>query len=40
MFAIMASALSQVGSWFANFGSAACVLWILDEPKCPKSLLK
>ena len=34
------SLLEGLGSMFANAGSTACMLWWLDEPKCPKSLIK
>lgn len=40
MFAIVASAFVKVGGWAAQFGSQACFQWCLDEPECPKSLLK
>ena len=36
----IASILTGVGSFFANAGSQACFMFILDEPKCPKSLIK
>lgn len=32
--------LSFLGFKAASVGSQACVLWMLDEPKCPKSLIK
>ncbi len=34
------SILTGVGSFFANAGSQACFTWWMDEPKCPKSLIK
>ncbi len=40
MFAIFASVAAKMGSFAAEFGSQACVLWWFDEPECPKSLLK
>lgn len=38
--AFVASLLATVGSFVASMGSQACVLFILDEPECPKSLIK
>lgn len=38
--AFVASLLATVGSFVASMGSQACVLVILDEPECPKSLIK
>ncbi len=32
--------LSFFGFKVASVGSQACVLFLLDEPKCPKSLIK
>ncbi len=32
--------IATVGSFVANLGSQACYLVILDEPECPKSLIK
>lgn len=34
------SLLEGLGSMFASAGSTACLLGWLDEPKCPKSLIK
>ena len=36
----IASLLAGVGSFFASLGSQACTWWWVDEPKCPKSLIK
>lgn len=36
----IADALAGVGSFFAGFGSQACLHLWFDEPKCPKSLIK
>ena len=36
----IASLLSSLGGMFASVGSVACDLWWLDEPECPKSLIK
>ena len=35
-----ASILKALGLSAASLGSQACVCWVLDEPKCPKSLIK
>lgn len=34
------NALAAMGSFFASFGSQACILFWVDEPECPKSLIK
>ncbi len=36
----IASLLATFGSFVANMGSQACYVIILDEPECPKSLIK
>ena len=36
----IASLLSSLGGMFANASSSACVGWWIDEPECPKSLIK
>lgn len=36
----IASILSFIGAAVASTGSNACLLMILDEPECPKSLIK
>lgn len=33
------SLLSWLGGLSAAFGTKACTLWLMDEPKMPKSLL-
>ena len=33
------SFLSWLGSLSATMGTKACVVWYMDEPKMPKSLL-
>lgn len=38
--AFVASLLASVGSFLATMGSQACFMIILDEPECPKSLVK
>ena len=35
-----ASILAALGFGAASFGSQACFSWLLDEPECPKSLIK
>lgn len=34
------SFLSWIGSLAASTGSKACWVWLTDEPKMPKSLIK
>ena len=36
----VASLLAAIGSAVASVGSQACAFIILDEPECPKSLIK
>ncbi len=36
---MFASLLSWLGSVTASCGTKACVLWLADEPKMPKSML-
>ena len=36
----IASLLATVGSFVASMGSQACYFVVLDEPECPKSLIK
>ena len=36
----VASLLSALGNMFAGAASNACVAWWIDEPECPKSLIK
>lgn len=36
----IASLLSSIGGLFAGASSVACGFWWLDEPECPKSLIK
>ena len=37
---MLAAILSFLGFRVASFGSQACAFGILDEPECPKSLIK
>ena len=36
----LANLLANVGETVAEAGSSACVLWVVDEPECPESLVK
>lgn len=36
----LATVLAAVGSLVAGLGSNACFLVVIDEPECPKSLIK
>lgn len=36
---MLASILSWIGSLSASAGTTACLAWLIDEPKMPKSLL-
>lgn len=38
--AFVASLLATVGSFLATMGSQACIFVVVDEPECPKSLIK
>ncbi len=35
-----ASILKALGISAASTGSQACIFWYVDEPECPKSLIK
>lgn len=37
---MFANLLALLGLGAANTGSQACVLWVIDEPECPESLVK
>ena len=37
---MFSSLLEGLGKMFANAGSTACFWVWIDEPKCPKSLIK
>ena len=37
---MFANLLAALGIGAANAGSKACLLWMLDEPECPESLIK
>ncbi len=34
------TALASIGTFVAEFGSQACIYFWLDEPKCPRTLIK
>ena len=36
----IASLLATFGSLVASMGSQACFLFLMDEPECPKNLIK
>lgn len=38
--AVLATILAAVGALTASLGSQACIVVILDEAECPKSLIK
>ena len=37
---LFASVLNFFGEIGANVGSTACVMFFLDEPECPKSMIE
>ncbi len=37
---LIASILSSLGTMVANMGSQACMFFLVDEPECPKDLIK
>ncbi len=38
--ALISSVIATVASFVASLGSSACILFWVDEPECPKSLIK
>ena len=40
MLSLFANALAGLGRVFATVGSVGCASWYIDEPECPKSLIK
>lgn len=36
----VASVLAALGSVAATMGTQACIVWFMDEPKMPKSLIE
>lgn len=37
---MFANLLAMLGIGSAKTGSQACIVWIIDEPECPESLIK
>lgn len=37
---MFANLLALLGLGAASTGSKACLLWMVDEPECPESLIK
>ncbi|MBR2055466.1 MAG: cyclic lactone autoinducer peptide [Mycoplasmataceae bacterium] len=37
---MLANLLALLGLGAANTGSQACIVWMIDEPECPESLVK
>lgn len=35
-----ANLLAALGIGAAHTGSSACLVWVIDEPECPESLIK
>lgn len=40
MLSILASILGSIGAFAATMGTNACFVAFIDEPECPKSLMK
>ncbi len=40
MMSLISSAVASVASFVASLGSSACLVFMIDEPECPKSLIK
>lgn len=40
MLSLISSILEGIGSLAASVGTSACFVWFVDEPECPKSLIK
>ena len=38
--AVISSIIAAIAGVVANIGSSACGIFLIDEPECPKSLLK
>ena len=36
----LANLLAALGIGAAHTGSSACLVWAIDEPECPESLIK
>lgn len=37
---LLANIFAGVGTMAADGESSACIMWYIDEPECPKSLIK
>lgn len=37
---LLANIFAGVGTMAADGASVACPMWFIDEPECPKSLIK
>lgn len=37
---MFANLLALLGLGAASTGSKACLMWVVDEPECPESLIK
>lgn len=40
MLSILASILGSIGAFAATMGTNACFAFFVEEPECPKSLIK
>lgn len=40
MLSLFSNLLEAIGNICSNFGTSACVSFFIDEPECPKSLIK
>lgn len=38
--AFISSIIASVAGFIASLGSSACLIFMIDEPECPKSLIK
>lgn len=38
--AFISSIIASVAGFVASLGSSACLVFVVDEPECPKSLIK
>ena len=36
----LANIIANASTTVAETSSSACMLWLIDEPECPKSLIK
>jgi len=40
MMSLISSVVASVASFVASLGSSACLIFMIDEPVCPKNLIK